>query len=106
MQNNTATIEQKDYPVERTANEYLMITFNSTHQAIRFERILLPLYNIELIPTPREVSASCGLSLKFEKADTKRILETLKQEKKEGIQLYRFIISEENKQVQQLNWED
>jgi len=106
MQNSKAIMEQENLQTELVDNDYLIITFNSTHQAIRFERILLPLYNIELIPTPREVSASCGLSLKFEKKDKQNILETLKQENKDGIQLYQFLIYEDHKQVQQLNWEE
>ncbi|SHH30845.1 DUF3343 domain-containing protein [Tepidibacter thalassicus] len=44
-----------------------VITFNSTHHAIRFEKILKELnFVITTIPTPREISSSCGLSIKFE----------------------------------------
>lgn len=42
---------------------FLLITFNSTHLAIKTEKLLLDLA-IEMIPTPRQLSASCGLSLK------------------------------------------
>lgn len=43
--------------------EYLLMTFESTHEAIKTEKALgdLP---IEMIPTPRQLSTSCGLSLK------------------------------------------
>ena len=42
---------------------FLLITFNSTHLAIKTEKALMDL-NVEMIPTPRQLSASCGLSLK------------------------------------------
>lgn len=42
---------------------FLLITFNSTHLAIKTEKELMDL-NVEMIPTPRQLSASCGLSLK------------------------------------------
>jgi hypothetical protein len=42
---------------------FLLITFNSTHLAIKTEKQLMDL-NVEMIPTPRQLSASCGLSLK------------------------------------------
>lgn len=41
-------------------------TFDNTHNALRFEKILKE-NEIKLVvmPVPREVSASCGLSVKF-----------------------------------------
>ncbi len=50
-------------------NMYI-VAFNSTHNAIKSEKLL---QNAELkvttLPTPREISASCGISIKFEKDD-------------------------------------
>ncbi len=42
---------------------YLVITFESTHRAIKAEKTLEGL-TIEIIPTPRQLSANCGISLK------------------------------------------
>ncbi len=51
--------------------KYLIITFESTHMAIKTERSLSGT-EIEMIPTPRQLSAACGLSIKakFEDLDT------------------------------------
>lgn len=44
-----------------------VITFDSTHHAIRGEKFLKESgLTIRTIPTPREISASCGLSIKFD----------------------------------------
>lgn len=85
-------------------NEFIIIAFNSTHQAIHFERLLLKDFAIELIPTPRDVSASCGLSLKFELEDLNQVLETLEYEDKTGIQLLHFIIGSSDQKIIKLDW--
>jgi len=83
----------------------MIIAFSSTHQAIHFERLLLPKYAIELIPTPREVSASCGLSLKFETEDLTAILIDLEDEDKTGLQLLQFVINEGGQKIVNMGWE-
>lgn len=54
-------------------NMYI-VAFNSTHNAIKSEKLL---QNAELkvttLPTPREISASCGISIKFEKEDVDKV---------------------------------
>lgn len=49
-----------------TAKEYCVVTFNSTQCALLGEKNLVE-KNVDLIviPTPREISAECGLALKF-----------------------------------------
>jgi hypothetical protein len=44
-------------------DKYYIITFKSTHLAMRTERVLDSL-NIEMIPTPRQISTSCGIAIK------------------------------------------
>ncbi len=86
--------------------DYMIIAFSSTHQAIRFERLLIEHFAIELIPTPRDVSASCGLSLKFEAEDLKAVLETVKDEAKSGLQLIHFDWIDGNLEMIALGWGD
>lgn len=86
-------------------NEFMIIAFSSTHQAIHFERLLLGKYAIELIPTPRDVSASCGLSLKFEMDDLNAILCELADEDKSGLQLINVIVGPSDQKIIPLNWE-
>lgn len=46
--------------------DYYFISFENTNNAIQAEDYLKNNnYSITIIPTPREVSASCGLSIKF-----------------------------------------
>lgn len=85
-------------------NDYMIIAFGSTHQAIRFERLLISHYAIELIPTPRDVSASCGLSLKFEVDDLEAIQMTLMEEDKTGLQLLMFKFENENHTIIPIQW--
>lgn len=44
-----------------------VVTFQSTHHAIRGEKYFKEAnLVIKTIPTPREITASCGLSIRFE----------------------------------------
>lgn len=50
--------------------EYGIVTFESTAHAIRGEKILKDLkLKFKTIPTPREISSSCGLSIRFDLND-------------------------------------
>lgn len=46
--------------------QFYVVVFDSTHSAIAAEGLLRKKnYEIDTIPTPREITASCGLSIKF-----------------------------------------
>ncbi len=62
-------------------NEMYIISFNSTHHAIKSEKILEG-KNIKFttIPTPREISASCGISIRFLKDDLDNIIKIFSDE--------------------------
>ncbi len=47
-----------------TEGGFIAIAFDSTHLAIKVERRLKGIIEIEMIPTPRSITASCGLSIK------------------------------------------
>lgn len=53
-----------------------MITFESTHHAIKAEKLLGEL-EVEIIPTPRQLSANCGISIKAEVKDLEAIKEKM-----------------------------
>lgn len=58
-----------------------LIVFDSVHHAIRAERLLLQSgIAAEMIPTPREISASCGQSVAFEDGDDGTVRQLLEQE--------------------------
>ncbi|MCT4633376.1 MAG: DUF3343 domain-containing protein [Firmicutes bacterium] len=56
---------------------FYVIAFESTHVAIKTEKELMDKIKIEMIPTPREISASCGISLKFSTEDLNEMLEII-----------------------------
>lgn len=48
--------------------ELYIIVFESTHHAIAGEKIFKESnYKFDVIPTPREITHSCGLSIRFHK---------------------------------------
>lgn len=45
-------------------NEYYLLTFESTHAAISTEKLLKPA-DVTIMPVPRFISASCGISVRI-----------------------------------------
>lgn len=59
--------------------KFLIVSFNSTHDAIKSESITSKAeLKARLIPTPPEISAGCGLSLRAEERDKDRVVELLR----------------------------
>ena len=51
---------------------YSYIVFPSTHEAIRAEKILQSHGTVfTIVPTPRSITASCGISVRFDPAKEK-----------------------------------
>lgn len=86
--------------------EFYVIAFESTHHAIMVEKKLKKNYKIDTIPTPREITASCGLSIKFSSDKLDNILNELKIQdiKREGMGIYKVIREENNKIAEKINW--
>ncbi|MGL5330039.1 MAG: DUF3343 domain-containing protein [Peptostreptococcaceae bacterium] len=59
-------------------NEMYIVSFNSTHHAIRTEKIFNE-NNIKCttLPTPREITASCGISIRFLQNDAEKVKEII-----------------------------
>lgn len=77
--------------------DYYLITFKSTHHYMRAEKLLDDLdYDFELFNIPPEISADCGLGLKFKSVVDYNKVHTMV--KRDGIEiegLY-FIDQEDN----------
>lgn len=59
-----------------------LITFDSTHSAIRAEKELLSMdIKVKVIPVPTEITASCGLSIKINLDDLCKARKILLKEK-------------------------
>ena len=59
--------------------EYYLLTFESTHAAIATDHILKPL-GCTIMPVPRFISASCGISIRI-KPEQREAVEALFKEK-------------------------
>lgn len=81
-------------------NKNCLITFDSVHIAMEMEEILKENgINLRTIPTPREVSHSCGLSILSDYDNLDKILEIIKMEELDYKKIFMFIKNEgsENK---------
>jgi hypothetical protein len=58
--------------------KFCVISFESTHYAMMTEKKLKERYPLDMIPTPRCITASCGLSLKVAFDLIGDVIETLK----------------------------
>ena len=84
--------------------EFGVITFKSTHYAIQGEKKFLDLDEISIrtIPTPREVSHSCGLALKFDLDDLEKVKSIIESEGIEIDEMYRIVKTEEERYSEKL----
>jgi len=55
-------------------NDYYIAVFDSTHYALKFEKAVKDKgFRINILPVPREITASCGISAKLEADEIKDI---------------------------------
>lgn len=69
---------------------YGVIAFNSTHHAIKGEKVFSKFDDIITIPTPREITASCGLALRTSIDNVPKIIDIIKDENLDILGLYRL----------------
>jgi hypothetical protein len=56
-------------------NDYYIAVFDSTHYALKFEKIIRAGgFKINIMPVPREITASCGISAKLEVDEINNIM--------------------------------
>lgn len=59
-------------------DSYYALAFDSTHMAVAAEKYLSSRIAVSVMPTPRKITASCGISLRVELEDGERLKELLK----------------------------
>ncbi|MCX7951265.1 MAG: DUF3343 domain-containing protein [Clostridiales bacterium] len=63
-------------------NEFIIITFESTNFAIQAETTLKSLgLSVQIIPTPREITLSCGISILSAKENLNKVDELVAENK-------------------------
>jgi len=87
-------------------HDYCVITFASTSGALKGERIMKAAERLFVImPTPREVSTSCGLSLKVRPEDIEESYQVLREGGVEIVGVYRLNQSGNKKSITPLHLE-
>lgn len=62
-------------------NSQMLIAFDSTQQALRAEMLLeYADIEIDICPTPKEITAGCALSIQFPKENMQRVSEIIDSE--------------------------
>ena len=59
-------------------DSYYTLAFDSTHMAVAAEKYLSAWIAVSVMPTPRKITASCGISLRVELENGERLKELLK----------------------------
>ena len=72
-------------------NEMYIVSFNSTHHAIRLDKLLgESSVRATTLPTPREITASCGISIRFLYDDTESVKKILNENSVEYKGIYKI----------------
>ncbi|SHE50489.1 DUF3343 domain-containing protein [Caloramator proteoclasticus] len=75
--------------------EYIIVTFESTNFAIQAESVLKSRnLNIQIIPTPREITLSCGISILTQIENLNEIDELVKLGKIRIKEVYKYVKDE------------
>lgn len=83
--------------------EFLIVTFESTNFAMQTESVfkILEIRN-QIIPTPREITLSCGLSIRTPFENLGKIVDLIDQEKIRNKSLFKMRGSGVNKTIEEI----
>ena len=86
-------------------NEYILATFESTNFAMQAESYFKK-NNIknQIIPTPREITLSCGLSLALSVDNVNKIIEAVDKNDIKVKALFKVTGNAENKKIEKMNF--
>ena len=84
-------------PDKLLMDEYYLLTFESTHAAISTEKLLKPA-EVTIMPVPRFISASCGISVRIrpdKKSEVEKMIRESSHLKPEDYAYYHIVRGEE-----------
>ncbi len=87
---------------------YYLLVFDSTHAAMQAQKDLNNWMKVIVVPTLREITASCGISLRVAKEDYETFLSILRDQKKavrldtKLCRLYQIISQDRTNQARQI----
>jgi hypothetical protein len=80
--------------------EMYIVSFNSTHHAIKSDKLFEKLnLKVTTFPTPREITASCGISIRFDVNERNNIVELLNSNHIEYKGIYRVAKQNDGKRI-------
>jgi hypothetical protein len=80
-------------------NDYYIAVFDSTHYALQFEKVIRgESFTINIMPVPREITASCGISAKLESGEIGKI-KALAVEKNLKVASYYYVEAQNGKKT-------
>lgn len=83
--------------------EYGIITFESIHYALKFEKYLEKAkLEFRTIPTPREISLSCGISIRFKQMDIDRIKNIIEKSDLSIKGLYKYVKEDDSIKLERI----
>lgn len=83
---------------------FYIVAFDSTHHAISMEQALENTKKeVMIIPTPREIAASCGLSLRVREEDIPFLKEQLKEKKVSYHGIFRVKLEQGKKFIERID---
>jgi len=84
-------------------NKYCLFTFKSTTHALKAEKILLAnSADFIIMPTLREITASCGLSVKMDNKNWRRYAQILKEHQIIVDKIYSVQKMDQDNQIKEL----
>lgn len=87
--------------------EFYVISFESTHYAMMMEKRLKEKFKINMIPTPRSITASCGLSLKISPDLIEDVVKSIKSGAADPdmFNLFKILKTDKGDQAIAINWD-
>lgn len=83
---------------------YYVVAFDSTHYAIQGEKTLKNNdIDIKVIPTPREITASCGLSIRFSPEFFEKVKNILEEASLSIKGIYKLVKNETGRYASKIN---
>ncbi|GFN36172.1 DUF3343 domain-containing protein [Tepidimicrobium xylanilyticum] len=84
--------------------QFGVITFKSTHYAIKGDLIFKEHnINYRTIPTPREITRSCGLAIKFDLEDTDLVRDIIEKNQLTVEGIFKLIKDDQGYKAEKLN---
>ena len=80
-----------------------VITFRSTHSAITAQSILKGSVSFQVMPVPREISASCGIAIRLISKELSKARELLLDSQLEAEEYELYELNTQSKQVVKLS---